>query len=130
LINLKEKEIKNFIKYREEHNASEYIKINDCKVGTLYRLHARNFSYGIYAGESRSGHGFIGIRYKFKDVYLFTEYHWDDGPPFGTVKPFTAICEIPNNIDIKNVYFEENKENYDNLFNWLNNFLKEKNEKE
>jgi hypothetical protein len=65
-----------------------YIKIDDCKNGYLYSLHSRNLTYGVYNEENK---GFIGIREKFEQEYLFTEYHWDTGPPYGTVKPIKEL---------------------------------------
>lgn len=50
--------------------------------GHLYRIKSRNLPYGVFDGKS----GFIGIREKFLELYLFTEYDYDDGPPFGTVR--------------------------------------------
>lgn len=49
--------------------------------GNLYRIRSRNLPYGVYDGLG----GFIGIRQKFGTTFLFAEYDWDDGPPFGTV---------------------------------------------
>lgn len=66
----------------------QYLKIQECKHGYLYELHSRNLTYGVYNSENS---GFIGIRTKFKSRYLFTEYHWDTGSPFGTVKPSKEI---------------------------------------
>lgn len=61
----------------------DFIKQVDCKKGRIYRIHSRNLTFGVFDGEK----GFIGIREKFGDRYLFREYHSDSGPPFGTVKP-------------------------------------------
>ena len=38
--------------------------------GHLYRLRSRNLPYGVYNGR----HSFIGIREKFGELYLSTEY--------------------------------------------------------
>jgi len=59
------------------------IPLDKCKARYLYRIRARNFDLGVYDGNE----GFIGIRTKFGSRYLFTEYHWDQGPPYGTVCP-------------------------------------------
>jgi hypothetical protein len=73
--------------------------------GRLYRFHARNFSYGVYDGNG----GFIGIREKFYDHYLFTEYHAD--PPWGgTVFGISnwrddLFEQVPNDIEIRE-YFD------------------------
>jgi len=63
------------------------IPVEKCEHRRLYKIHSRNLSYGVYDSEH---HGFIGIRLKFNDRYLFMEYHYDDGPPYGTVMPEEA----------------------------------------
>lgn len=75
----------------------DYIKLADCKRGYLYRINSRNLSLGVYDGNE----GFIGIRTKFGDRYLFTEFHYDQGPPYGTVFPIEEIEPVPNEIEIK-----------------------------
>jgi hypothetical protein len=55
--------------------------IADCITRRVYVLHSRNLGVGVYDGEQ----GFIGIREKFGHLFLFTEYHWDQGAPYGTV---------------------------------------------
>ena len=65
-----------------------YIPLDDCKHGGLYRVSARNFDLGVY---DEATHGFIGIRHKFGELYLFTEFHWDTGEPYGTAKPRLAL---------------------------------------
>lgn len=67
-----------------------YIELNECKAGKVYRLQSRNLAFGVYDGRE----GFIGIRTKFSDRFLFTEYHWDQGPPYGTVKPLQELDDV------------------------------------
>lgn len=55
--------------------------LENCIPRRVYKLRSRNLSLGVYNGRS----GFIGIRTKFGDRFLFTEYHWDTGSPYGTV---------------------------------------------
>ena len=69
----------------------EYIKLEDLKDGYLYRIHARNASYGIYR---ESVEGFIISRYKFGFNYTFEEYYRDDRP-FGTAGPLKEIEKSP-----------------------------------
>jgi len=57
------------------------IPIDECVPKRLYKLRSRNLTFGIYDGKQ----GFIGVRLKFTSKNLATEYHWDQGPPFGTV---------------------------------------------
>ena len=63
------------------------IPLKDCKKGYFYRVEARNFQVGIFNGDT----GFIGIRNKFNNDFLDTEYHWDTGAPFGTVHPMKEL---------------------------------------
>jgi len=70
----------------------EYIKKEDLKDFCVYYCNARNFSFGIwYDGKM------YGIRYKFGDRYIDTEYHWDDGAEnCGTCKPLIQITSALN----------------------------------
>jgi hypothetical protein len=61
----------------------------------VYRIHSRNLSVGVYRAAVK---GFIGIRVKFGSHYLFTEYHYDTGAPFGTVRPRAQIGVLPDDI--------------------------------
>ena len=79
----------------EESN--NYIPLIKCEDRKIYRIHSRNLSVGVYRASTK---GFIGIRSKFEAVYLFEEYHWDVGPPNGTVKPKEVIGELPANIKL------------------------------
>jgi hypothetical protein len=84
----------------------EYLKIDDCVHGSLYKIDARNFGLGVY---SKKEQGFVGIRYKFGTEYLDLEFHWDTGTPFGTVKPLEYIGECPHEVS------DDNKD----LLGWL-----------
>jgi hypothetical protein len=84
----------------------EYLKIDDCIHGSLYKIDARNFSLGVY---SKIKQGFVGIRYKFGSEYLSIEFHWDTGTPYGTAKPLEYIEECPHEVS------DGNKD----LFEWL-----------
>lgn len=48
----------------------------------IYRVVCRNLNLAVYDGDL----GFIGIREKFGSTFLFTEYAWEQGPPYGTVR--------------------------------------------
>ena len=85
-------------KYIKEHISENYIRLDQCKDRVLYRIHSRNLEYGIYCEEEK---GFIGIREKFGYKYLFTEYHWDTGAPYGTVKPQEELFIIPEELVLK-----------------------------
>ncbi len=71
------------------------IKLKNCKDRFLYKIDSRNLSYGVF---NLAANGFIGIREKFGDRYLFTEYHWDTGAPYGTVRPIKMLCALPDDI--------------------------------
>jgi len=86
----------------------EYIKLEDCVDGMLYLIDSRNLSIGVF---NKARNGFIGIRLKWEDRFLFTEYHWDTGEPFGTVKPIKLLENCP----IENLDERKNPE----LFQWL-----------
>lgn len=55
--------------------------------GAVYELKSRNLIAGVWNGEN----GFIGIREKFGEEYLFTEYLYELGPPYGTAHPIKLI---------------------------------------
>lgn len=61
-----------------------------------YWLHSRNLLVGVFDG----GRGFVGIREKFGDEYLFREY-FNDGGVFGTVDPLVDLGEIPAELEVK-----------------------------
>lgn len=65
-----------------------YITKNECLHRHVYHINSRNLRLGIY---NEANGGFYGIRTKFGDKFIFCEYHWDNGPPYGTVKPLTLI---------------------------------------
>lgn len=70
----------------------KYIPIGECKHGYLYHICCRNLLIGVYNEKTQ---GFVGIRTKFGHEFLFTEYHWDTGAPFGTVQPVAILEECP-----------------------------------
>lgn len=76
-----------------------YIKIPDCKDGYLYIIRARNATVGIY---KESEIAFTINRLKFKDRFLFEEYHWDTfafsfmgRDIYGTAVPLKEIERAP-----------------------------------
>jgi hypothetical protein len=70
------------------------IRLVDCEKGWLYRINSRNLSLGVFDGKG----GFIGIREKLGARYLFTEYHEDTGPPYGTVTVLEKLRPFPETI--------------------------------
>ena len=73
--------------------STSYIKMEHLRDAHSYKIWARNAYVGICVTNDS---GFIISRYKVgKNPYLFTEYHWDTGEPFGTVKPLELIEKCP-----------------------------------
>lgn len=83
------------------------IPITECVNGGFYKIHSRNLISGVYVESCK---GYIGIREKFGEEYLFTEYDWETGAPFGTVTPteFIEMCPIQDLNEFNNL-----------LFNWI-----------
>lgn len=69
----------------------KYIPINKCIDGHVYRIRARNGRIGIFKKDNENA--FTLNRHKFGQNYLFDEYHWDNGPPYGTVRPLEDLGE-------------------------------------
>lgn len=79
--------------WEEIEKSSSYIKMGDLKNSHSYKIWARNAYVGIWV---KSEKGFMISRYKVgKNPYLFVEYHWDTGIPYGTVKPLELIEKCP-----------------------------------
>ena len=68
-----------------------------CQNRFLYKINSRNLYFGVFRKETG---GFIGLRTKFDSIFLFEEYHWDNGPPYGTVKPEEILEELPEEIKL------------------------------
>ena len=65
---------------------TEYLKKDELEVGAWYECDGRNFGVGRWDGEY-----FTYLRTKFTMKFPCKEYHWDDGPPHGTVKPLQQV---------------------------------------
>jgi hypothetical protein len=63
---------------------------SECVNRTLYRIHSRNLTHGVYRAETG---GFLGLREKLGSIYVFEEYHLDNGP-YSTVHPLEALPEV------------------------------------
>lgn len=63
-----------------------FIPLESLRDRVTYTLRSRNLLVGVWDASSK---GFIGVREKMGDVYLFTEYHYDLG---GTAH---ALEEVP-----------------------------------
>lgn len=101
---------------------SDCIKMEDLKGGYLYKIAARNSNHGIWIPERRA---FAISRFKFGDNYIFEEYHWDTGTPYGTVKPLEEIEESPFFSKVGVLYKKDNNKemkNEDTILEYLNKF--------
>lgn len=64
--------------------------------GGIYEIRSRNLRVGVFDGED----GLIGIREKFGERYLFTEYR-NDGP-YGTVRAvIRRLGTVPEDVPLK-----------------------------
>ena len=78
--------------------SDDKIPLSQCEEGAVYELHSRNLVVGVFVKDKA---GFIGIREKFGSRYLFMEYHYDIGAPYGTVQPVKKLSLAPDDIPIK-----------------------------
>jgi len=95
-----------------------YLKVDQLKDGHLYKINARNASYGIWIAEH--GH-FIISRVKMNTNFLFEEIHWDLSDHFGTVRPLMEIEKSPfrhHDFDSTGMQYREEKE----ILKYLNGF--------
>jgi len=92
------------------------ISIADCVEGHVYLLLSRNLVLGVFRRSSDEGvvehmqrfdTGFVGIREKFGHRYLFEEYHWDCGEPYGTANPLEDLGPLPEGITAQERLGEE-----------------------
>jgi hypothetical protein len=74
------------------YTIKQYIRLRDCKHGWLYRIASRNLRLGVFRKDRK---GFVGIREKFGQEFLFVEYHWDADRHLGTVKPEKQLEKCP-----------------------------------
>ena len=68
---------------------NKWIAKKDLEVGQEYFCYARNFEYGTWNGET-----FDYIREKWGQKFPDVEKHWDDGAPYGTVKPLIMVPHV------------------------------------
>jgi hypothetical protein len=79
------------------------IPIEELKVGTVYKLNSRNLSVGVFTKNK----GFIGIRLKFGNRFLFEEYEYSTSVHYGTATAIEELGEIPSNIKIAESLYDE-----------------------
>ena len=78
--------------------AAKTTPIYRCKEGVIYELHSRNLQCGVFV---KAKAGFIGIREKYGERFVFMERHWNTGAPFGTAKPLRRIGVVPKSIPLQ-----------------------------
>jgi len=59
---------------------------DELEVGAIYRVDGRNLDLAFWNGV-----GFEGVRRKFGQHYIDTEFHYDDGAPNGTCIPLLKL---------------------------------------
>lgn len=76
--------------------------VEDCIKGRIYKLRCRNLSYGVWNGKD----GFIGIRQKWHDRFLATEYHYDVSRRHGTVADAADTgIDVPKSIQLTQYFY-------------------------
>lgn len=81
-----------------EFAASKSIPVEQLEDRAVYIIYCRNLYVGVWDVEHC---GFLGVREKFGDKYLFMEYHWEKGPPYGTARAYRKLdLVIPPEIHI------------------------------
>lgn len=76
--------------YSDIRNDQYFIPEDQLVNGRIYEIVSRNLYVGVWDSSKR---GFIGIREKFDSTYLFTEYEYATGSPFGTARAFRLLDE-------------------------------------
>lgn len=67
----------------------------------VYKLYSRNLVVGVWNEDVK---GFAGIREKFGDRFIFTEYHWDNGAPNGTAHGIEDLgIDVPEDVQLKDI---------------------------
>jgi hypothetical protein len=73
----------------------EKIPFEQLVVGNIYRVRARNLSFGVFDGQS-----FLGIREKFGSRYLDREFYKDGTGMGGTASPTELLGRVPEGIPL------------------------------
>ena len=104
---------------------TNYIPMNKCVDRMVYRVSARNICIAVYNEKDK---GFTGIREKFGNRYLDTEYHADLDCHCATVFPKEELGLLPVYIEIteflksyKGQAWVPNRQ----LFQWLDDLTKQ-----
>lgn len=86
-------------------DSTDYLGIAHMQPSMAYAIWARNAYVGIWLPNTQ---GFLISRYKMYPLpYLFVEYHWDTGEPYGTAKPLRPLEICPLLLPPESMYREE-----------------------
>ena len=89
------------------------IPVEDIEVGCAYVIHARNGGVGVAVQDDHGAISYVLHREKFGDHYLFTEWDWDNGPPFGTAIPLRKLdVEPPEDDEALLTWLSEREEEH------------------
>ena len=87
------------------HAIEKYISIDELKPFYLYRIEARNASFGIWLPNTFE---FAISRIKFGKNFVFEEIHHDASDSFGTVYPLEEIEQSPfRKVDFESVIIKD-----------------------
>lgn len=78
------------------------IPADQCKARQLYRVNTRNFGpVAVFNPEKNS---FIGVRRKFGQRFLDTEYHFHN-EDYPTARPWEELAEaLPSDIELRTIF--------------------------
>ena len=91
------------------------VKLEELKTGYLYKINARNASYGIWVEYQ-----FIISRWTVGENYLFGEIHVDLSEDFGTATPLEEIEKSP--FPVKRFDGDVEITNDKDIIDYLNSF--------
>ena len=91
------------------------VPVDELKDNYLYWVSARNLKLAVYRKSTK---GYLGIREKFSNRFIFEEYDWDLADDFKTCTPLEEICECPVDIDLVLDSYLPSEER-EKLFVWL-----------
>jgi hypothetical protein len=79
----------------KERLLARRVPVDEVEVGRAYVIHARHGGVGVAVRNAEGRLGYELHREKFGAHYLFTEWDWADGEPFGTAIPLRKIDALP-----------------------------------
>lgn len=70
----------------EGEGLRNFIQLKKLEIGQAYALESRNLGIGIWDGKE-----FHGIRFKFGDLFMDSETHWDLDDHYGTAQALRKL---------------------------------------